>query len=134
MTTQQSAQVGPPGAAHLWADPGVRARRWWILAVLCLSLLVVSIDNTILNVALPSLVRELHASSSDLQWFVDGYTLVFASFLLTAGSLAGGATSLSLGSGVRSAAVSAVPEPSTMTLLALAGAVGLGFRIRRRRI
>ena len=87
MTTQQTAAVEAPGPAHLWADPGVAARRWWILAVLCLSLLVVSIDNTILNVALPSLVRELHATSSDLQWFVDGYTLVFASFLLTAGSL-----------------------------------------------
>src|SRR5262249_10144924 len=60
-------------------------RRWWILAVLCFSLLVVSIDNTILNVALPTLVEELHATASELQWIVDAYTLVFASLLLTAG-------------------------------------------------
>lgn len=61
-------------------------RRWLILAVLCLALLVTGIDGTIVNVALPSLVRELHASSSQLQWVVDGYTIVFASFLLIAGN------------------------------------------------
>ena len=48
------------------------------LAVLCLSLIVVTIDTTILNVALPTLVDSLHASSSALQWIVDGYTVVFA--------------------------------------------------------
>jgi EmrB/QacA subfamily drug resistance transporter len=62
-------------------------RRWWILGVLCLSLLVIGLDNTILNVALPTLVRDLHASTSQLQWIVDSYTLVFAGLLLTAGSL-----------------------------------------------
>jgi EmrB/QacA subfamily drug resistance transporter len=62
-------------------------RRWWILGVLCFCLLVVSIDNTILNVALPTLVEELHASASQLQWIVDAYTLVFASLLLTAGTM-----------------------------------------------
>src|SRR5438093_2395302 len=62
-------------------------RRWWILGVLCLSLLVIGLDNTILNVALPTLVRDLHASTSQLQWIVDAYTLVFAGLLLTAGSL-----------------------------------------------
>jgi EmrB/QacA subfamily drug resistance transporter len=62
-------------------------RRWWALAVLCSSLLVITLDNTILNVALPALVRDLHASTSQLQWIVDGYTLVFAGLLLTAGSL-----------------------------------------------
>ena len=62
-------------------------RRWLILAVLCFCLLVVSIDNTILNVALPTLVEELHASASQLQWIVDAYTLVFASLLLTAGTM-----------------------------------------------
>jgi len=62
-------------------------RRWWILGVLCLSLLVIGLDNTILNVALPTLVRDLHASTSQLQWMVDAYTLVFAGLLLTAGSL-----------------------------------------------
>src|SRR5690349_10865308 len=68
-------------------DSAVYGRRWWILAVLCLSLLIVGIDGTIVNVALPSIVRELGATSSQLQWIVDAYTLVFASFLLLAGSM-----------------------------------------------
>ncbi|GAA4631444.1 MFS transporter [Actinoallomurus vinaceus] len=62
-------------------------RRWWILGVLCLSLLVLVIDNTVLNVAIPSLIRNIHASSSDIQWIIDAYILVFAGLLLTAGSL-----------------------------------------------
>ncbi len=70
-------------------DPGGRVyqRRWWTLAVLCLSLMVIGVDNTILNVALPTLVKDLNATTSQLQWIVDGYTLVFAGLLLTAGSL-----------------------------------------------
>ena len=62
-------------------------RRWWILAVLCASLLVIVLDNTILNVAIPTIVRDLDATNSQLQWMVDSYTLVFAGLLLTAGSL-----------------------------------------------
>ena len=62
-------------------------RRWWTLGVLCLSLLVISLDNTILNVALPTLERDLGASSSQLQWIVDSYMLIFAGLLLTAGAL-----------------------------------------------
>jgi EmrB/QacA subfamily drug resistance transporter len=62
-------------------------RRWWILAVLCLSVLVVSVDNTIVNVALPTVSRELDASTSQLQWVVDAYTLVFAGLLLLGGHL-----------------------------------------------
>jgi EmrB/QacA subfamily drug resistance transporter len=62
-------------------------RRWWTLVVLCLSLLVISLDNTILNVALPTLERDLGASSSQLQWIVDSYMLVFAGLLLTAGAI-----------------------------------------------
>src|SRR3954463_1539263 len=61
-------------------------RRWAALAVLCFSLLVIGLDNTILNVALPRLAEELNASNSQLQWIVDGYTLVYAGLLLTAGS------------------------------------------------
>ncbi len=57
-----------------------------VLAVLCVSLLVVSLDNTILNVALPDIVRDIHASSSQLQWIVDAYAIVFAGLLLVAGS------------------------------------------------
>src|SRR5438067_6844410 len=74
-------------------DPEVaHARRWFTLAVLCVSLFVIVLDNTILNVALPTLAHAsarggLGASASQLQWIVDSYTLVFAGLLLTAGSL-----------------------------------------------
>ncbi|WP_245910178.1 MFS transporter [Nocardia amikacinitolerans] len=62
-------------------------RRWWVLGVLCLSLLVLMIDGTVLNLAIPSLIRELGATPSDVQWILDAYVLVFAGLLLTAGSL-----------------------------------------------
>lgn len=62
-------------------------RRWVILAVLCFGLLVIVLDNSILNVALPTIQKDLNATSSDLQWIVDSYTLVFAGLLLTAGAL-----------------------------------------------
>lgn len=62
-------------------------RRWWILTVLCFSLLVIVLDNSILNVAIPTIINDLHASNSQLQWIVDSYTLVFAGLLLTAGAL-----------------------------------------------
>ncbi|HUZ08749.1 MAG TPA: MFS transporter [Acidimicrobiales bacterium] len=62
-------------------------KHWAALGVLCLSLLVVSIDNGILNVALPTLVRTMGATPSQLQWIVDSYTLVFAGLLLTSGNL-----------------------------------------------
>src|SRR6516225_10144403 len=65
----------------------IHKRRWWTLGVLSLALLVIGLDNTILNVALPSLRTDLGASSSQLQWIVDSYMLVFAGVLLTAGSL-----------------------------------------------
>lgn len=60
---------------------------WWTLSVLCLSLVMVVLGNTVLNVALPTLIRELGASSAQLQWMVDSYALVFAGLLLTAGAL-----------------------------------------------
>ena len=62
-------------------------RRWWTLAVLCLSLIVIGVDNTILNVALPSIVRGPRRRGSELQWIIDAYTIVFACLLLTAGAL-----------------------------------------------
>lgn len=52
--------------------------RWLALVVLCVSLLVIVIDNTIVNVTLPTLVSDLNADLSELQWVVDAYTLVFA--------------------------------------------------------
>jgi EmrB/QacA subfamily drug resistance transporter len=59
-----------------------------VLAVLCVPLLIVSLDNTVLNVVLPTLVRKLHATTSELQWIVDAYVLVFGGLMLVAGSLA----------------------------------------------
>ncbi len=62
-------------------------RRWWALGALALSVLVVGLDLTVLNLALPTLAAELHASTSDLQWFIDSYSLVLAAALLPAGLL-----------------------------------------------
>src|ERR1700749_1803661 len=73
------------GTAH--PGTGDRDRRWWILAVLCLSVLLVVVDNTIVIVALPTISRDLHASTSALQWVVDGYTVSFAGLLLLGGNL-----------------------------------------------
>lgn len=68
-------------------DPHVHDRRWAILAVLCTSLMIVIIGNTALNVAIPTLARELKASTTDLQWMVDAYSLVFAGMLFSAGTI-----------------------------------------------
>src|SRR5438067_10492083 len=62
-------------------------RKGLILFTLCLAALIINIDVTIVNVTLPSLVRELGATTTNLQWVVDAYTLVFAALILAAGSL-----------------------------------------------
>ena len=67
--------------------PEPHPRRWWTLAVLCTSLVLITIDTTILNVALPTLGRTVATSTGELQWIVDAYTVVFAGLLLTCGSL-----------------------------------------------
>ncbi|WP_246150496.1 MFS transporter [Streptomyces qinzhouensis] len=75
----------------LGTDPGERPardpRRWWILVVLCLSTLVLVIDNMVLTVAVPAITDDLDASTTDVQWIIESYILVFAGLLLTAGSL-----------------------------------------------
>src|SRR5580704_10758709 len=63
----------------------MRAGRWWMLGVTCLSVVVVSLDLTILNIALPAISAGLHAGTGDLQWLVDAYSLVFAGVMLPAG-------------------------------------------------
>ena len=63
-------------------------RRWVILVVLCLSALVLVIDNMVLTVSVPTIADSLRASAQDIQWIIDSYILVFAGMLLTAGSLA----------------------------------------------
>src|ERR1044071_2796984 len=62
-------------------------RRWLILVVLCLSTLVLVIDNMVLTVAVPTITQDLGASAQEIQWVLESYMLVFAGLLLTAGSL-----------------------------------------------
>ncbi len=111
-----------------WPEGHPRRRR--ILLVLCLSLLVVVIDNTILNTALPTLAGVLHAGTSSLQWITDAYTLCFAALLIPAGalgdrygrrlSLLGGLTVFALGS------TAAAFASGTGTLIAARVVMGLG--------
>ena len=112
-------------------------RRWLTLAVLCVSLFVIVLDNTILNVALPTLAKlkpagGLDASASQLQWIVDSYTVVFAGLLLTAGSLGDrfgryralvvGLSIFGLGSLLSSFATSAPTLIATRSLMGIGGA------------
>src|SRR5271166_3545392 len=62
-------------------------RRWWALAAMCFALFMIMLDNTVVNVALPSIQRSLHASTSTLEWTVNAYTLSFAVLLVTGGRL-----------------------------------------------
>jgi EmrB/QacA subfamily drug resistance transporter len=68
-------------------DVEVDPRRWWALLVLCLSLFMVIMGNTVLNIALPAISRALDATGTQLQWMIDAYALVFAGLLFTAGAL-----------------------------------------------
>src|SRR5215216_1702827 len=63
------------------------ARKWWTLLSVCLGMLMLLIDITIVNVALPSIARDLDASFTDLQWTVDAYVLSLAALMLVCGSL-----------------------------------------------
>jgi EmrB/QacA subfamily drug resistance transporter len=128
MTASLAARKVPPRAE----DPAstVHARRWYTLAVLCLSLLIIVVDSTIVNVALPTFSRQLHASSSGLQWIVDAYTLTFAALLLLAGTiadrygrhyaLAGGLATFAAGS------LAAVFTNTTAELIAARAVMGIG--------
>jgi EmrB/QacA subfamily drug resistance transporter len=128
-TTSSRPAAGPGGRPSAqW--PAGHPRRRQILLVLCLSLLVVVIDNTILNTALPTLARTLHAGTSGLQWIADAYTLCFAALLIPAGalgdrygrklSLLGGLTVFALGSTLAAFA------GGTSTLIVARVVMGLG--------
>jgi EmrB/QacA subfamily drug resistance transporter len=107
-------------------------RRWWTLVVLCFSLLVIGLDNTILNVALPTMQRDLDAGASQLQWIVDSYMLVFAAVLLMAGALGDrfgrkraltfGLVVFGLGSGLSALATSPDVLIATRALMGVGGA------------
>ncbi|MEV7114758.1 MFS transporter [Streptomyces anulatus] len=77
-----------PAAQRPDLAPQGHPQRWLILGVICLAQLTVLLDNTVLNVAIPSLTAELDASTSDVQWMINAYSLVQAGLLLTAGSSA----------------------------------------------
>src|SRR3954462_78968 len=106
------------------------ANRWKTLAVLALSLVIIGLDNTILNVALPTLQDEFNASSSDLQWMVASYLLVFAGLLLPLGALGdriGRKKTLSAGLAIFGlASVAAAFSDTTTAMIASRAAMGLG--------
>ncbi len=126
--TKRPAEPAAAATGPQW--PAGHPRRRQILLVMCLSLLVVVIDNTILNTALPTLARVLHAGTSSLQWITDAYTLCFAALLIPAGALGdrygrrialvGGLTVFALGS------TAAAFSPGTGSLIAARVLMGLG--------
>jgi MFS family permease len=69
-------------ALHLWSE---EARKWWTLVAVSFGLFMIMLDNTVVNVALPSMARDLGADLSELEWIVTGYALTFASLMLTGG-------------------------------------------------
>ncbi len=88
LAQQPPVVVGVAGDRPSEPRAGAARRRLMILATCCLSLFLVTMDLTIVNVALPSIRRDLHASVAGLQWSIDGYTVVVASFLMLSGSMA----------------------------------------------
>ena len=134
-----SAALAPPRlkapasaapAASPAGTPQGYPRRWYTLAVLCLSLLVIVVDSTIVNVALPTFARDLHAGTSGLQWIVDAYTLTFAALLLLAGAIAdryGRHHALTAGLAVFAAgSLAAALTHSTAELIAARAIMGVG--------
>jgi MFS transporter, DHA2 family, multidrug resistance protein len=89
MTARNTPDQPPETAASPAAPGDVKrsARRWWALVAIAASVLVVGLDLTVLNLALPSMAVSLHASTGDLQWIVDAYSLVLAALILPAGLL-----------------------------------------------
>ena len=106
------------------------ARRWWVLLVLSASVFLVVVDNLIINVALPTLQRELNAETSSLQWIVDAYALVFACLLLAGGGIGdrlGRKRAMQVGLVVFAACSGAAAFAETSTqLIVWRGAMGVG--------
>src|SRR5262245_65591187 len=80
-----SALTAPSVPLH--ERPEIHARRWFLLAVMCSSLVLVVMSVSGLNTALPTIQEDLGASSSQLQWIVDAYAVLFAGLLLSAGAI-----------------------------------------------
>ena len=118
------AQVTP--AAGKVADP----RRWWVLAVMSLSIFMVFVDGTVVNTALPAISRDLGATTAELQWVADGYILILAGLLLVGGSIGdrfGRRRWLAIGMAIfGAAAVGAALSTNVETLIVFRGLQGLG--------
>lgn len=108
----------------------IYARRWWTLGALALSLVIIGLDNTVLNVAIPTLQRTFDASASELQWMVDAYVLAFAGLLLVMGALGdrfGRARALQVGLVLFGAAsIAATFSTDAIHLIAARAAMGIG--------
>lgn len=123
-------------ALGIGSETGVAAaeprdsRRWWVLGVMSLSILMVFLDNTVVNTALPAISRELEASTSTLQWVVDSYALILAGLLLLGGTIGdrfGRRRWMLAGMSVFGlAAVGAALSPITELLIAFRALQGLG--------
>ena len=133
MTSDVTAPPGPQTGPPSGPPPGqteLLPRRWQALAVLSLSLVVVTLDTSVLNIALPALAKSLSAGVADLQWIIDAYTLAFAAALILAGNLGmrlgarralvGGMTLFALGS------VAAAVSTSVAELVLWRAVMGLG--------
>src|ERR1043165_9193643 len=123
MTTPSSTAAASLSPAH----------RRVVLLTLCLAAFIINLDTTIVNVTLPTLVRDLHASTRQLQWIVDSYNLVFAALVLAAGSVSdrlGRKGGLLTGLGIFAAgSVLASRADSPAQLIAVRGLIGLGAAI-----
>ena len=128
--TTQIGSRAPEGVLLMPVDPLHYARRWKTLGVLALSLVIIGLDNTILNVALPTLQDEFDASPSMLQWMVDSYLLVFAGLLLVFGTLGDRfGRKLALQAGVSIfglASLGALIADSSGEVIAVRAAMGVG--------
>ncbi|HEY5429338.1 MAG TPA: MFS transporter [Solirubrobacteraceae bacterium] len=107
--------------------------RWWTLGAMCFALFMIMLDNTVVNVALPSIQRDLHASLSALEWTVNAYTLTFAVLLVTGGRLGdifGRRRMFLFGVmvfGVASAAIGFAPTDTTLVAFRAVQGIGAAF-------
>jgi EmrB/QacA subfamily drug resistance transporter len=107
--------------------------RWWTLGAMCFALFMVMLDNTVVNVSLPSIQRDLHASLSALEWTVNAYTLTFAVLMVTGGRLGdifGRRTFFLFGVvvfGISSAAIGFAPNDTTLVAFRAVQGIGAAF-------
>src|SRR5947199_7451908 len=108
-------------------------RKWWTLIVVCVAVFMLLLDITIVNVALPKIATDLHASFSDIQWVIDAYALTLAALLLTAGALAdllGRKLLFSIGLGLFAlTSLLCALSPSALFLIFARGGQGIGGAI-----